>query len=289
VNVPDDLRRTILGWAGAEGAAWLDALPAVVDDLAARWSLRLGEPYVPSGYTALVLRVTCADGTPAVLKVSLWNAPEAAALRHFGGGAAIALLAEDAERGALLLERCEPGTALSHEPDDVAMEVAAGLLGELWSPPAPDHPFATMADSVARWTARLERSQGIVDEDVRLEALDVLPWLAEEPLPPVVLHSDLHPANVLRATRRPWLAIDPKGVVGDPTFDLASLVREDATHENLPRRLSIVCDVLPVDRARVRAWTLAVCAESVAWSVDVGDVVAEEKFRRAARVVHDVH
>lgn len=286
--IPDDLRRTILGWAGSAGAAWLDALPAVVVALAGEWSLTVGEPYVPSGYTALALRVIRADGAPAVLKVCCDDGEpghEAEALRHFGGGAAVELLAYDAERHALLLERCDPGTPLLGAPDDEATAVVAETLAALWRSPAEGHGFGTLAESAVRWAESVRRVPGAVDAAVRDEAMTLLAWLVETPPEPVVLHGDLHPANVLRATRRPWLAIDPKGVVGDPAYDCASAIRDRVTPENVRRRFAILTERLPVDPVRVRAWTLALCVESAAWSADVGDVEAARFFAYAAPVV----
>ncbi|MGW3341908.1 aminoglycoside phosphotransferase family protein [Nonomuraea rubra] len=42
--------------------------------------------------------------------------------------------------------------------------------------------------------------------------------------PDLLLHGDLHPRNVLRADREPWLAVDPKGYVGDPAYDDGALL-----------------------------------------------------------------
>ena len=42
---------------------------------------------------------------------------------------------------------------------------------------------------------------------------------------PVALHGDMHHFNVLRAGREPWLAIDPKGLAGDPCFDVCQFLR----------------------------------------------------------------
>ncbi len=39
-----------------------------------------------------------------------------------------------------------------------------------------------------------------------------------------VLHGDLHHDNIVSAQRAPWLAIDPKGVVGDPGFETGALM-----------------------------------------------------------------
>src|SRR5438067_1309862 len=42
---------------------------------------------------------------------------------------------------------------------------------------------------------------------------------------PVLLHGDLHHENILAAARQPWLAIDPKGVVGEPAYEAGALLR----------------------------------------------------------------
>jgi streptomycin 6-kinase len=43
---------------------------------------------------------------------------------------------------------------------------------------------------------------------------------------PVLLHGDLHHWNILRATRVPWLALDPKGVVGEPAYEVGGLAAQ---------------------------------------------------------------
>ena len=56
------------------------------------------------------------------------------------------------------------------------------------------------------------------------EAEALLAWLVPSQTGPVLLHGDLHHGNVLSARRRPWLAIDPKGVVGERAFDAGALL-----------------------------------------------------------------
>lgn len=41
----------------------------------------------------------------------------------------------------------------------------------------------------------------------------------------VLLCTDLHTGNVLAAEREPWLVIDPKPYVGDPTYDVLQHMR----------------------------------------------------------------
>jgi streptomycin 6-kinase len=240
------------------GRAWLDALPERVEELAERWGLDLGEPYQPSGYTSWAAPAA-RDGEPCVLKVQVpdpWSAGEAPALRHYGGRACVRLL-EHAD-WALLLERCEPGTPLLAEPDDVAATVVAETLAELWAAPPSGETFRRFGDVEAEYRDALRRST----LPQAAEARATLDGLLADPQPEVVLHADLHPGNVLRAARRPWLAIDPKGLVGERAIDAVPVVRDRATAANVGRRLDIVTDVLGLDRDRVRGWALVVCVES---------------------------
>lgn len=265
-------------WAGEAGRAWLAGLPAQIEALAEEWGLVLGEPYQPSGYTSWTAPVT-RDGEPYVLKVRVPDedsSGENAALRHYGGVACVRLVAE--KQHALLLERCEPGTPLTAQPDDdtVARVVAETLL-ELWEAPVPgDLPH--VRDAWARWRGVVERST----VPRRDEALATLDDLLAGDVPDVLLHGDLHGGNVLRATRRPWLAIDPKGRVGDPALDAVPVVRDRAAPGLVQRRLDIVSEVLGLDRERIRAWTLVKCVEGAAWSYDAGDVASGDDFLRAA-------
>lgn len=265
-TVPDDLARAVLSWAGEPGAAWIASLPALVTSLAEEWSLDVGAAFQPCGYGSWTAPAVRADGTPCVLKVRVPDEDssyEGAALRHYGGGAAVALLAEDVARDALLLERCDPGTPLLREPDDVVATVVAETLGELWSPPAPDHGLRRLRDLAPSWAATMAACDAI-DARLREEAIDLLRDLPDD-RPEVVLHGDLHAANVLRAARRGWLAIDPKGLVGEATFDVAAVIRDRPAPGLVERRAAILTDVLGLDAARVRGWTLVQCVLAAAW------------------------
>ncbi|HVF05316.1 MAG TPA: aminoglycoside phosphotransferase family protein [Frankiaceae bacterium] len=286
MRVPDDLTRSIGSWAGPAGAAWLAALPGLVAALAAEWGLAVGEPFQPSGYASLALRATRA-GDPCVLKLRFpdeWSRYEGAALRHYGGGAAVALLAEDERRAALLLERCDPGSPLAREPDDVAARVVAGLARELWAPPPDGHPFRSVAGIAPVWAGEI-RAGGAFDPRLAAEALETLDALVATAPAPVVLHGDLHAANVLRAARRPWLAIDPKPLAGDPAHDLAAVIRDRPAAGLVRRRFAIVCEVTGCDPGRVRGWALVQSVAGAAWSYAAGDGSSGAEFAAAAALV----
>ena len=81
----------------------------------------------------------------------------------------------------------------------------------------------------------------------------------------VLRHGDLHHWYILSATRRPWLALDPKGVIGEREYEIGALLR----HPNLDhfnrldlkrlqaRRIDILAETLELDRQRMMGWGLA--------------------------------
>jgi streptomycin 6-kinase len=230
---------------------WRQRAPVLAQECAELWSLTLGERYDYS-YVSIAVRAELPDGTPAVLKVG-WPHPEAeheaAALAHYDGRGAVRLLAHDAERNALLLERCEPGTALLELPDEEeAFRIAAGVLRRLWRAPAEAHPFDLLSDLAAGWEALPGLDAGLVRE------------LAASQGELVVCHQDFHRGNVLRAEREPWLAIDPKPVVGEREFDTAALLRDGPG--DFAHRLDLLSAELALDRERMRLWGIV---HAVAW------------------------
>jgi Aminoglycoside/hydroxyurea antibiotic resistance kinase len=104
IEIPQRLRE-VVGEGHPGGPAWLEQLPGLVEDCLAEWRLTLGELF---GSTfSYVARVTRADGTPAVLKLTLPEHAgdgEAEALRRWGGDGAVLVLESSRERSALLLE-----------------------------------------------------------------------------------------------------------------------------------------------------------------------------------------
>jgi hypothetical protein len=109
--IPDEVVRMNVAVHGKAGRDWITALPALVEELSARWGLTLGPPFEGGcvGFVAPALR---ADGGQAVLKISLLdeeNRHEGDALAFWAGDGVVRLLDADPGLGALLLERLEPG------------------------------------------------------------------------------------------------------------------------------------------------------------------------------------
>jgi streptomycin 6-kinase len=283
---PERLARTIAVWEGEAGLRWLAGLPSLVAGYVARWQLTPERVFAAGGQISMVVLVRTADGTPAVLKVGMVTretAQEHAALAYWDGRDAVRLLRADPEQGAMLLERLQPDVSLRSLAEPKAMLESAELLRRLWVPPAAGHPFTTVADYTGELVLALRGRGGqpwaadarpLIDE-----AVAVRDDLLADPPEAMLLHGDYHHGNVLAADRRPWLAIDPKPLVGDPAYDLAWLARDrlptlaaqPGSRAAARRRLAGLSTALDVDPARLRGWSLFRAVEAGIWSLAMGE------------------
>lgn len=280
-DVPSRLAQTVRQLYGQAGERWLDTLPELVASLAGRWGLKVAPPFAGLSYNFVAPAVT-ESGQMVVLKVGVPNrelSTEMDALQHYAGRGAVRLLAADAEAGALLLERLQPGTMLVKETDDEkATAIAADVMAELWQPPPAGHAFPTVAD----WARGLERLRatfgggtGPFPERLVATAERLFAELLASVQEPVLLHGDLHHYNILRAERAPWLAIDPKGIVGERGFEIGAWLRNPLPADYpgdlrllLGRRLDIFAERLGLERKRLAAWGLAGAVLSGWWSYE---------------------
>lgn len=248
----------------AERIVWLAQLPDVIHELAQRWSLQIGQPFDGDEVScSWVAPVRLSDGRPAVLKLGmphLEGQDELHSLRFWDGDPTVHLLQADEGYNAMLLERCLPGTPLRALPEPEQDVVIARLLRRLWRIPPEPHPFRPLSLMTAHWSAEtLEAAAQWPDPGIVHEGLRLFAELPESAPTHVLLATDLHAGNVLRAEREPWLVIDPKPFVGDPAYDATQHLfncreRLHADPEGLIGRLA---DLLGVDPERVRLWVFA--------------------------------
>ncbi len=280
--IPPAFAQTILGVHGVAGAAWLTELPALLDECVERWSLTLLPASFPLSYNYVRPALT-ADGQAVVLKLGVPNpllTREIEALRLYAGQGAAALLAADAARGVLLLERLQPGNMLAAVADDEeATRIAADVMQQLWRPLPAVHPFAP----VAEWAGGLRKLRvrfngGVGPLPVRLVAMaeTLFAELIPSSAPPVLIHADLHHFNILAATRAPWLALDPHGVAAEPAYEVGALLRNPFSVLPSPaelrriqaRRVAILAERLGFERQRLAGWGFAQAILSAWWDIE---------------------
>jgi streptomycin 6-kinase len=233
MNLPTHFVKTVTS-TFTGGAEWLENLPNLLAECEQRWGLMIR----PSPFTLsynYVAPATLADGTEIVLKVGVPNrelTTEIAALRLYDGRGCVHLLDADLEAGVLLLERLSPGEMLTIvTDDDEATRLAALAMQTLWRPLPAAHNFPSVAD----WAAGLAELReafgggtGPFDKRLVETAVSLFTDLLTPSGEPVLLHGDLHHYNILSAGDG-WRVIDPKGVAGEPAYEVGALLRNPSS------------------------------------------------------------
>lgn len=215
-------------------------------------------------------------GQPAMLKLS--HEPEelsgGALMEWWGGQGAARVLARKGE--ALLLERALGPGALAEMSkngrDTEAMRILCAAGGALHAPrrerpPASVVPLEPWFRQL--WPSALARG-GIFQASAKVARA-----LLDDPQDVCVLHGDLHHGNVLDFAERGWLAIDPKGLLGDRGYDHANMLcNPDVETVMEPgvfaRRLEVVGQAARIEPRRLLSWVLAYCGLSASWTLDGG-------------------
>lgn len=248
-----------------DAATWLAGLAATIQQLQDQWALKILSPFdheeVSCAWVAPVIR---ADGSAAVLKVSLPHFEadhEIAGLRFWNGDPTVRLREADEQRGALLLEHCDPGTHLRPLRSEAEQDVViARLLNRAWRVPERPHLFRPLRAMTDRWADETRRQSARWPDAALVRAgLDLFDDLSRPRADDVLLTTDLHAGNVLRAQREEWLVIDPKPFLGDRAYDatqhlLNCLDRLRSTPADTVQRFAGLCHV---DAERLRLWLFA--------------------------------
>lgn len=282
LSLPAAFSQTISEAFGEPGQLWLDSLPCLLDEVAARWSLTIHAPFNPLSYN-YAAPATGSDGQLLVLKAGVPRPEvrsEIEALRVYAGRGSVLLLEADIDSGVMLLERVAPGVKLKAEPDDArATEIAARVMQALWRPLPAGHSFHPVTDwaaGLARLRARFGGATGPLPADWVDLAERLFAYLFASAEPPVLLHGDLHHENILAGERSPWLAIDPMGMAGEPVYEVGALLRnpmpEVADWPDLrriqARRVDQLAEILGFDRQRIVGYGVAQAVLSAWWTLE---------------------
>ena len=280
------LAESVTSHWGRAGASWLSRLPDQISEIEELWSLQVQEPFESSFH--YVARAIRADATEVVVKLGVPGdefTRQVEALRLYGGHGAVNLLDALPEQGAMLLESLRPGDTLAGPPDEEeANTAAATVMRRLWRAVPDEHPFPSVSEFEGGldWLRRCLAGEATpVPKPLVARAEALLEELVSTTAEPVLLHGDLHHGNILAAERAWWLAIDPKGVVGDPAYEVGPLLynrlfETDSPTETLKRRIDQMSVELEIERERLigaalpravlAAWPWPVHAGQQTWS-----------------------
>jgi streptomycin 6-kinase len=247
----------------------MTSVPTEADvlNIATRWDVTPeGAPF--STHSSTLLAGT-RDGAPVMLKLT--NEPDermgAAVLAWWQGQGAVSVL--EYEAGSLLMERPTGLDSLLQRAlegeDDFAVATLCRTAQALHTdqpsdpPPTPD---------LATWFSALLTSENPQPEIVTGQR--IAHRLLSSERDRVILHGDIHHRNVLDSGDGRWLAIDPKGIVGERTFDYCNIFRNPTESIATDRarfvdRVERIVFLAELDRHRLLAWIASFCALSLAW------------------------
>lgn len=212
-------------------------------------------------------------GKPAMLKVAGSEKHSATLMDWWNGEGAARLLAHGDD--ALLIERATSGRSLvqvvRNAGDDEASRIACAVVAKLHAPRAHPPPALTPLAAWFKPLAVMARVHGGALEVSARVAAELL----RSPQGEVVLHGDIHHANILDFGPRGWLAIDPKGSVGERYFDYTNLfcnpdMETATTPGRFRRQIEVIATAAGLQRHRLLAWAVAWAGLSAAFEWEEG-------------------
>lgn len=268
-----DFKQNIVSIYGDEGEQWLDDLPKITSKIAKEHNLSGLSPidnmtfnYVASGYQ---------NDTPIILKIGMNSkalAKEASCLKAFALASVAKVLAND--NNMIIMERSVPGATLKEyfpAKDIEATTIFCSVLNELRSADIQDkHDFYHVKDLLKTLDNKLDIPDEFLGKAKHLRD-ELLSTTTKE----VLLHGDLHHDNILK-NGDSWLAIDPKGFIGDPAFEPAAylcnpipeLLQENKPREIIENRINICSAELGIDSRRIADWLYVKSVLCWAWSLE---------------------
>ncbi|MBE0578222.1 aminoglycoside phosphotransferase family protein [Devosia sp.] len=253
-----------------------------------RWSLTKSTPVAETA-TSWIFRVEQNGRNFAALKIlkPLAAAEErrgAMLMNWYGGEGAATIF--DMHGDTIFMEWLDGGTLgdpVRAGKDDEGTIAIATVIASLHRP---------RADAPEGLEPLRDRFQVLFDTDVRTwphtardlyaRANGIALKLFDRPSAQIPLHGDMHHDNVLSSDRG-WLAIDPKGLIGDPAYDLANVFINPKGAAHLatdPRRIAARADILSArlnySRKRILGWAAAHAALSACWELVEGRSITHQ-------------
>ncbi len=286
-EIPQHFVAAMIELHGQEGREWLERLPDILRRCEERWDIRMNAPF-PNISFHYVAPGVCGDGGEVVVKAHSPTGEfrhETDALRFFAGRGVVRLLEMDEGDEVFLMERLQPGTPLRRVQDDEeSIAIAAATMRQMWRAVPDEHTFPSVHD----WEKGFERLRRCFDGGtgpfpVKLieRAERLYAELEGSSAEHVLLHGDLHHDNILATTNERWVAVDPKGLIGEPSYEIGALLRNPLPdllrlphpERILARRVDGLAERLGFQRARVRDWGFAQAVLSAWWGFEDAECV----------------
>ncbi|MGX5841377.1 aminoglycoside phosphotransferase family protein [Mesorhizobium sp. ArgA1] len=218
-----------------------------------RWKVSAPE-LIAETFSSRIWKVRREDGSPAIVKAlkPFDDVEDELRGEHYlawrRGEGAVRLYGRDGHR--MLLEYAGDtllAEVLDKDGDNAATAIAAEVMARLFSPskhsaPPDLQPLRTRFASLFK---KAMADRDAAEPSLYVKAAAIADRLLDAPHAVAPLHGDLHHDNILHGARG-WLAIDPKGVLGDPGFDAANMLYNPLERDDLcldPERIANMAEI----------------------------------------------
>jgi streptomycin 6-kinase len=287
MQISSKFQEKIINAFGQDGKSWLDSLESTIQTYLEKWELTSEGPVENLSYN-YVIKVTDSAGTPFILKLGVPNFDtrnEMKTLQIYNGDGCARLLKYDLEDGVMLLERLVPGRMLSTVSDEM---IVIENYTKVWKAIRRPLLDGVSTPSLTHWFEGLTNYRNSGDSQISLKYVQA----AEEFFQQVMdssegselLHGDLHHENILYSEQNGWMAIDPKGVAGDPYFDVVSFLVNQLDSKVNPKgilklRVDTICEQLGLDRQRLLKASIALGTLYACWGIEDQDPDWEKTYQ----------
>ncbi|MEI4768164.1 aminoglycoside phosphotransferase family protein [Psychrobacillus sp. FJAT-51614] len=285
---PEKFERKIIGAFGEDGKVFLHSLETTINEYLQKWNLHSEGPVDNLSYN-YVLKVIDHEGNCAILKVGVPNYDfknEFQTLQAYNGKGCVKLLNADADKGVILLEQLLPGTMLNLVEERYAVKYFAKVWKDIRRPVQENsnHPF------IKNWLSAFDRylntystDEGPIPYDYINLAKTYYREISDSSKGNELLHGDLHHENILFSETYGWIAIDPKGVIGDSYFDLISYLTNQLFNKPNPKqifekRVVALCNEMNLDKERLLKAGLTMSTLYACWGIEDNDPEWEQNF-----------
>ena len=276
------LKQNIANLYGSKGKDWIANLPAIVTALANHWGLSEIIPVSNMTFN-YVAKAILSTGEPVVLKISYDKQSiinEKRALTYLGLHGSIKFIDYNSTYNALLLQQAIPGITLKslyRDNPDYVMDCYVETMRRLHHQQLPKE---SNPPHVADWLKVLdEPSLKQIPTTLLNKAIELRNKMLSSPRPLIFLHGDLHHDNILKHSNE-WLAIDPKGVIGEAEFEIAAfdfmyiseLTATIDVKNVFAQRVDLLAQKSGLDAQRIKDWVFVRLILMAAWFIeDNGD------------------
>lgn len=296
VKIPSAVIDNISVLYGELGKKWINDLPEFISYYEKKWGFTVGESFEQSQFN-VVLNVIKNDGMSAVFKCCVPNkefVTEVKSLVHYNGIGAVRLLENDSDKGALLIEKIKPGLSLEESSLSIEDQTAkaVSVCKKLHKPINHSKDFPTLTDWFFEFHSKIAKKFNGAYGPFSKTSIQKVDCLSSELLVSqkntVLLHGDLHYANLLLSENNNYVCIDPKGVIGEPEFEIPlPRVNKEITQKTLLYYLDCYSEQSQFDKKRIYAWLFSKAVLAAWWTIEDSGVVSEftQKFLAVAEVM----